>query len=222
MKPFLFVLLLGPILAFSQKHTLYLKNGETIAVENIRYRNPIFGKERLILGEKTYYMNQLDSFKIFKISYLTKQIRGSGRFISVRPLIQGKISLYDHSRPPRTETIAGLIPQQLAMGFPMIEHENHPLNWYRHSRLVQIIKDNKQAMASFREARKIYTISTLSNLVAVGLMTAGFIANPAESKLANGLFYGGVTLSLASSIYDLSTSERYLSGMYDAVKKYNQ
>jgi hypothetical protein len=222
MKPYLFVLLLGPIFAFSQKHTLYLKNGETITAENMRYRNPIFGKEQLVVGEKTYYMNQLDSFKIFKISYLTKQIRGSGRYISVRPLIQGKLSLYDHSRPPRTETIAGLIPQQLAMGFPMIEHENHPLNWYRHSRLVQIIKDNKQALASFRDARKIYTISTLSNLVAVGLMTAGIIAKPAESKLANGLFYGGITLSLASSIYDLSTSERYLSGMYDAVKKYNQ
>lgn len=222
MKPLLFALLLVPAFAVSQNHTLYLKNGEKIEAQTIRYRNPIFGKERLILGEKKYYMNQLDSFKIFKISYLSKQIRGKGRHISVRPLIQGKINLYDHSRPPRTETIAGLLPQQLILGIPMIEDKNLPLNWYRHRRLIQMIKENEQAMASFREARKIHTISILSNTVAMGLITAGIIANPTEAKLANGLFYGGISVSLASSIYDLSTSDRYLSGLYDAIKKYNQ
>jgi hypothetical protein len=222
MKPVLFALLLMPAFAVAQNHVLYLKNGEKIEAQTIRYRNPIFGKERLILGEKKYYMDQLDSFRIFKISYLSKQIRGKGRYISVRPLIQGKINLYDHSRPPRTETIAGLMPQQLVMGVPMIEHKDLPLNWYRHGRFVRLMKENDQALASFREARKIHTISILSNTVALGLMTAGIIANPAESKLANGLFYGGLSVSLASSIYDLSTSDRYLSGLYDAIKKYNQ
>ncbi|MCA6467349.1 MAG: hypothetical protein IM552_05030, partial [Chitinophagaceae bacterium] len=76
MKPVLFALLLLPAFAVAQNHVLYLKNGEKIEAQTIRYRNPIFGKERLILGEKKYYMDQLDSFRIFKISYLSKQIRG--------------------------------------------------------------------------------------------------------------------------------------------------
>lgn len=172
MKPYLFVLLLGPLFAFSQKHTLYLKNGETIAAENMRYRNPIFGKEQLVLGEKTYYMNQLDSFKIFKISYLTKQIRGSGRYISVRPLIQGKISLYDHSRPPRTETIASQIPEKLVVGLALLEHYDHPMNFYRHRKLVQIIQNDEQALSAFRPARKIHTIQTIIRGTAIGLFVA--------------------------------------------------
>lgn len=223
MKPTLFALFLIPVFAQAQNHTLYLKNGEKIEAQTIRYRNPIFGKERLILGEKKYFMDQLDSFRIFKISYLSKQIRGKGRYISVRPVIRGKINLYDHSRPPKTETIASLIPEKLVVGLAMLEHHDHPINFYRHRKLVQIIQNDEQALSAFRPARKIYTIQTIIRGTTLGLFVAALSVNPAYfATTGEGLLYGALTLSMASDIHGILSSEQYFASANDAIKIYNQ
>ena len=223
MKPTLFALFLIPVFAQAQNHTLYLKNGEKIEAQTIRYRNPIFGKERLILGEKKYFMDQLDSFRIFKISYLSKQIRGKGRYISVRSVIRGKINLYDHSRPPKTETIASLIPEKLVVGLAMLEHYDHPINFYRHRKLVQIIQNDEQALSAFRPARKIYTIQMIKRGTTLGLFVAALSVNPAYfATTGEGLLYGALTLSMASDIHGILSSEQYFASANDAIKIYNQ
>lgn len=223
MKKIFFACLIVPILTFSQNQTLYLKNGETLAVEKIRYRNPIFGKERLVIGEKTYYMNQIDSFTIFNITYLSKQIRGNGRYISVRPVINGKISLYDRSRPPRNETIAGLVPEKLVVGLAMLEHQDYPLNFYRHKKLVQIIQNDEQALSAFRPARKINTIQTIIRGTALGLFVAGLSVNSSYfTTPGEGLLYSALTLSMASDIHGIFSSQKYLASLYEAIKIHNQ
>lgn len=216
-------MLLVPIISFSQEHTLYLKNGETIAADKIRYRNPIFGKERLVVGEKTYYMNQIDSFTIFNITYLSKQLRGNGRYISVRPVIKGKISLYDHSRPQRTETTASHIPEKLVVGLALMEHYEHPMNFYRHRKLVQIIQNDEQALSAFRPARKIYTIQSIMRGTTLGLFVAALSVNPAYfATTGEGLLYSALTLSMASDIHGIFSSEKYFASVYEAVKIHNQ
>ncbi len=223
MRPFLFFMLLVPIISFSQEHTLYLKNGETIAADKIRYRNPIFGKERLVVGEKTYYMNQIDSFTIFNITYLSKQLRGNGRYISVRPIIKGKVSLYDHSRPQRTEASASHIPEKLVVGVALMEHYDHPMNFYRHRKLVQIIQNDEQALSAFRPARKIYTIQSIMRGTTLGLFVAALSVNPAYfATTGEGLLYSALTLSMASDIHGIFSSEKYFASVYEAVKIHNQ
>ena len=223
MKKIFITCLLVPILTFSQNQTLYLKNGETISVEKIRYRNPIFGKERLVVGEKTYYMNQIDSFTIFNITYLSKQLRGNGRYISVRPVIKGKISLYDHSRPPRTETIASHLPEKLVVGLALMEHYDHPMNFYRHRKLVQIIQNDELALSAFRPARKIYTIQTIIRGTALGLFVAALSVNPAYfATTGEGLMYSALTLSMASDIHGIFSSEKYFASLYEAARIHNQ
>jgi len=183
MKKIFFTCLLVPILTFSQNQTLYLKNGETMSVEKIRYRNPIFGKERLVVGEKTYYMNQIDSFTIFNITYLSKQLRGNG----------------------------------------MLEHYDHPMNFYRHRKLVQIIQNDEQALSAFRPARKIYTIQTIIRGTALGLFVAALSVNPAYfATTGEGLMYSALTLSMASDIHGIFSSEKYFASLYEAVRIQNQ
>jgi hypothetical protein len=168
-------------------------------------------------------MNQIDSFTIFNITYLSKQLRGNGRYISVRPVINGKISLYDRSRPPRTETIASNIPEKLVVGLALLEHYDYPMNFYRHRKLVQIIQNDEQALSAFRPARKIHTIRTIIRGTALGLIVAALSVNPSYfATTGEGLMYSALTLSWASDIHGIFSSEKYFASLYEAVRIHNQ
>ncbi len=206
----------------AQEHSLYLKNGQTISSSDMRYRHPLFGKRRIIAENKTYLMQEIDSFSLHQVKFLSKQMRGRGRYISVRPIMRGKINLYDHIRPPRNAALARIIPPNQIAGTPLLETNESPIDWYHHADLVKMIKHDAKAMEAFKESRKIQTIST------VGLITSfGFVLSPAilknpKQQTIDALFTTGLALSLFTDIYWIASANRYHAGVIDAITVMNR
>lgn len=78
MKYIIIILCFFSTSLLAQEHSLYLKNGQTISSSDMRYRHPLFGKRRIIAENKTYLMQEIDSFSLHQVKFLSKQMRGRG------------------------------------------------------------------------------------------------------------------------------------------------
>jgi hypothetical protein len=206
----------------AQEHTLYLKNGQTIQSNEMRYRKPLFAKPRIIADNKTYLMPEIDSFSLYQVKFLSKQLRARGRYISARPIIRGKINLYDHVRPPRNASMARIIPTDQIAGVALLENSENPIDWFHHSDLIKMIRNDPKALAAFKESRKIQTISTIGAFASLGLVISPAFFRNARQQTIDGLFASGLLLSLGTDIYWIASANRYHAGTYDAITTFNR
>ncbi|MBX9892222.1 MAG: hypothetical protein K2Y12_07840 [Chitinophagaceae bacterium] len=222
MKYIIIILCFFSTSLLAQEHSLYLKNGQTISSSDMRYRHPLFGKRRIIAENKTYLMQEIDSFSLHQVKFLSKQMRGRGRFISVRPIMRGKINLYDHVRPPRNAALARIIPSNQIAGTPLLETNEIPIDWYHHTDLVKMIKHDAKAMEAFKESRKIQNISTVGLIASVGFVLSPAILKNPKQQTIDALFTTGLALSLFTDIYWIASANRYHAGVIDAITVMNR
>lgn len=246
MKSHVFSSLIGVficMLAFAENTNdssavFFLKSGERLNVEQIRYRKPLFAQPRFILngGEKTIMASELDSTHLWGAKFVSTRFRG--RWLVLRRVISGPITMYDHIRPPQNERLAQLYKAELLQSYPLMirneEGSTSELKWFRHRRFMNWIEDHPPALDAFQEARSIRRITSIGAWSSVGLLVGGAIIyagtnvynNPAQNtrreNAGNALMLTGLLTTFATDIYWIASSQRYLDGIYDAVLIYNQ
>jgi hypothetical protein len=215
------------ITGFAQKADSYLvlKNNETIVGKTVEYKNPLFGKKYFIVNGKNYGIEQVKNFKVFGIPYIVEPIRGNGRLIPARMVIDGKMQLLDFTRPPRNEARANIIPEKQVISMAFLKKDGGSLKVFRHGRFMRAIKDNPAALQAFKPARAVKTTSDVIGWTSVGVMLGSlfFISNDFNSgNTAYSIFIAGAVINLIGDFYILFSRNKYLDGLYGAVYAYNK
>lgn len=216
----------------------FLKSGERLEADQIRYRKPLFAQPRFILngGEKTIMASELDSTHLWGAKFLSTKFRG--RWMVLRRVISGPITMYDHIRPPQNERLAQLYKAELLQSYPLMirnqDGNTAELKWFRHRRFMNWIEDHPPALDAFKEARSIRKLTNVGLWSSVGLLVGGAVIyagtsvynDPTQNRwrenTGNAMMLTALLTSFATDIYWIASSQRYLDGIYDAVLIYNQ